>query len=607
MKTFHHYRSPLFAKIFIVALLPVALLTLAHSAFARPLLDVLGPGRYGPLDPNITYVNPSVAYHDAGNPVVRFSQATFSVSGADKVNISANVYVSTSWKVCVDGGACVTFPYDKVFASIALPDRGIHQIDIYKGAITFLDVVVTDVTAMPTDTSIVVATATPSLTPTRTLSGPTPTRTPTLTPTRTSTPTITHTPSRTPTRTNTPTPTATATHTPTATAIPSASQIVSNLLTDVNTYSSNGNITGGIGASLISKLQNVQQKFAQGQTNAAVNELQAFINAVQAQQGKKITAVAANNLIAQAQAIQPQQTSGVNVAVVARGTGQVPHVYQINSWQGFWSKWIDLGKPLSTSVAGGPSIAHFGYQNIDLVFVRGGDDALWYTADGGQHWRSLGKPFGHKVTGDPDAVSWGGGAGEVYVRADDKKIYFLDIAFSGGSFGNWRLLGAPPGGAWSSPSATMLKCPNSSDVFVFVRDQNGELRSTTYRWGNLWNNLSGYIKADTSPDATSWGCDHMDVLVIGRDGFLYEKTFLHSWPSPNSWQFINGGIIGGPAITAPSAGRVEVFVTGNDHLLYQKICILTSGEQHTCQVETNFSWTPIMNGYLTSDPDAASW
>lgn len=126
---------------------------------------------------------------------------------------------------------------------------------------------------------------------------PTPTDTPIAT--ATDTPTSTHTP--TPTSTNTPMPTAT--YTATATSTPSPSQAVSDLAGEIHSYMANGSMTSGVGISLASKLQNTQQSLSAGHTNAAANELQAFINAVQAQRGKKITTAVANELIAQAQAI----------------------------------------------------------------------------------------------------------------------------------------------------------------------------------------------------------------------------------------------------------------------------------------------------------------
>ena len=60
---------------------------------------------------------------------------------------------------------------------------------------------------------------------------------------------------------------------------------------------------GGTTNSLTSKLQNAKQSLMNGQANAALNLLQAFINQVNAQRGKKLTDAQADELIAEAQRI----------------------------------------------------------------------------------------------------------------------------------------------------------------------------------------------------------------------------------------------------------------------------------------------------------------
>ncbi len=137
-------------------------------------------------------------------------------------------------------------------------------------------------------------------TPTRT---PTNTHTPTATSTPTPTPTNTHTPTATATSTRTPSNTPTSTSTPTPTATLTPGQKVAALTLAVNNYVTSGDITGNAENGLVPKLDNVQQKIASGQSNAAINSLQAFINEVEAQRGKKITNAAADSLIAQARAI----------------------------------------------------------------------------------------------------------------------------------------------------------------------------------------------------------------------------------------------------------------------------------------------------------------
>jgi len=63
------------------------------------------------------------------------------------------------------------------------------------------------------------------------------------------------------------------------------------------------NLLGGIENSLVSKLENAIQSVDRGQHNAASNQLEAFINEVEAQRGKKITEEQADELIADAQSI----------------------------------------------------------------------------------------------------------------------------------------------------------------------------------------------------------------------------------------------------------------------------------------------------------------
>ena len=63
------------------------------------------------------------------------------------------------------------------------------------------------------------------------------------------------------------------------------------------------NLLGGIENSLISKLEATSNSLNNGQENAAINELNAFINQVEAQRGKMITNEQADELIAEAQRI----------------------------------------------------------------------------------------------------------------------------------------------------------------------------------------------------------------------------------------------------------------------------------------------------------------
>ncbi len=83
-------------------------------------------------------------------------------------------------------------------------------------------------------------------------------------------------------------------------------QAVIAVIDQVNTYVADGSIESNLQNSLNSKLDNAVDKLESGQVNAAINQLQAFINQVEAQRGKKISEAAADDLIAQTQAIIAQ-------------------------------------------------------------------------------------------------------------------------------------------------------------------------------------------------------------------------------------------------------------------------------------------------------------
>jgi len=195
-------------------------------------------------------------------------------------------------------------------------------------------------TPTPTDTLTLTPTATPTATLTPT---PTSTDTPTLTPTSTLTATSTFTPTSTLTDTPTPgatfTPTLPATLTPTATPTlpppsptfsptpgltptpsatpaasetplptptPSPAEAIATLQASVTAYAAAGQIAPRLASGLQHKLERAAAALAEGRPRAAVHQLLAFLRQVENQRGRKISAEAADDLQAQAQAILEQ-------------------------------------------------------------------------------------------------------------------------------------------------------------------------------------------------------------------------------------------------------------------------------------------------------------
>jgi hypothetical protein len=88
---------------------------------------------------------------------------------------------------------------------------------------------------------------------------------------------------------------------------------IDDLIALVNQYVDSGDIKGNAEKGLLAKLDSIKQKIINGQGNAATNELGAFINQVQAQQGKKISDKAAVALIALVQQTTAEILAGLSV------------------------------------------------------------------------------------------------------------------------------------------------------------------------------------------------------------------------------------------------------------------------------------------------------
>jgi len=136
---------------------------------------------------------------------------------------------------------------------------------------------------------------------------PTPTDVPT--PTATESPTATETPTSTPTDVPTNTPTPTATYTPSATATPTPTSTMSviealdKLRKDIKDYGEAGQIGEQLEGSLLAKVRTARLHVQHGREAAAAHRLEALVDQIREQRGKRISHSAARNLIGQAEAI----------------------------------------------------------------------------------------------------------------------------------------------------------------------------------------------------------------------------------------------------------------------------------------------------------------
>ena len=159
---------------------------------------------------------------------------------------------------------------------------------------------------------------------------------------------------------------------------------VDELIAMVNDFVTSGEITGQAENGLLAKLKTIQQKVMNGQTEAAANEMGAFVNEVQAQLGKKITEPAATALIAKAQAVAAEIIAGVQVTG-GQGT-VVPTASTLDT-----SKPAPLGDPLehqaqwdliAQQVVQSVGLNTFDYDLYQLPANSAWDDTLAYYKTG---------------------------------------------------------------------------------------------------------------------------------------------------------------------------------------------------------------------------------
>lgn len=120
---------------------------------------------------------------------------------------------------------------------------------------------------------------------------------------------------------------------------------VDELIAMVNHFVTSGEITGNAENGLLAKLETIKQKVLNGQLDPAANEMGAFINQVEAQSGKKITAAAATALIAKAQAVTAEFLAGIPVTGV-EGTVVPVTAQPTGTMLGNMSKPIHMGNKL---------------------------------------------------------------------------------------------------------------------------------------------------------------------------------------------------------------------------------------------------------------------
>ncbi len=86
-----------------------------------------------------------------------------------------------------------------------------------------------------------------------------------------------------------------------------------------------------------------------------------------------------------------------------------------------------------------------------------------------------------------------------------------------------------------------------------------------------WNNIQvggTYTSRNTSdPGVVSWGNGRLDLFVHGEDNVLWQKTYNGSW---GNWTSLGGVLVSSPDAASWGNGHIDVYVRGLDNNIYYK-------------------------------------
>ena len=222
----------------------------------------------------------------------------------------------------------------------------------------------------------------------------------------------------------------------------------------------------------------------------------------------------------------------------------------------------------------GPWIPMNGTTNDDMtvfslqpghleVLVNGGGILYQnWSNDSGATWSGW-QGLGLYILGTPTVITTGPDRQDLFVHGSDNVIYHQTWTRSGG-----RTTWTPMGTTYDDIAVIS---PQPGDLVVFVRGTDGYLyHSWSTDTGTTWSGWVGLgIKLIGKPSVVSWGPDRSDVFVRGEDDVMYHLTYTSSvgW---GSWESLGGQTKFAPQAISWGNGRLDVFHIGLDGNFYHK-------------------------------------
>lgn len=297
----------------------------------------------------------------------------------------------------------------------------------------------------------------------------------------------------------------------------------------------------------------------------------------------------------------PQVWEAPAVGCISRKAGQIDLLLPAGDactyykeWSGesdYPDRWAFLGGYRTDSMA----VTSWAEGRLDIVarhidgtvLHKGRENEEWFPSS--LEWHRLGGQIVHS----PAAVSWRPGRLDIVVHGKDDQVWHKCWDDHRGGWSpvgeNWRSLG---GKIVDSP-AVVSWGPGRLDIVVHGRDGRVWHKSwdeTRGTWSPQegWATLGGQMIG--SPAAVSWGPGRLDIIVHGRDGRVWHKSWDETrgdWsPKGDDWRALGGNILGSPSVASWGPGRLDIVAHGSDHRVW-----------HKSWDEAKGSWSPTGGGW----------
>jgi hypothetical protein len=253
------------------------------------------------------------------------------------------------------------------------------------------------------------------------------------------------------------------------------------------------------------------------------------------------------------------------IDVLWRGNGDDGAIYRKWWDSSAWSS----SSSLSGSSSNGPAVAAPASKRLD-VYERGTDNAVWFRTYNGSQWTGWATLGGTTYASPAASPRRGTSIVDVFMRGTDDAIwqrYRSGTTWSSG----WVSIGAPPGGATSSPAA-VSNATGRIDVFVRGADSAIWRRTWTGSW-SPWTSVGGVVTS--APAVTSRGTNRLDLFVRGADGQV-NRTY-NDGAGWSAWTALGGSTISAPAAVATSSNRIDLWARGTNNALQHKFWTSSGG------------------------------